>query len=335
MPFTDPTILRGFSGLLIGLALGWLILRTNFCAMGAISDAYVFGDRRRLVAWFIAMTTALAGTQLARALGWLDLDPASHIAPRSDWLGSLAGGALFGIGMVLAGGCVSRNAARAGTGDLKALLVLAVVGATAASGVAGALSTLRAHFTGFDVGGAGSLSFEALVPLVLVLLALGVAAKLHRQPYEGLALAGAVAIGALVVLGWLAHALTYDALASTPLRVGSVTYVKPTSDLALFVRSGWLPASAAFGISLLIGTILGGGLATARAGRFRWQWPSAPSDLARHVAGGMLMGVGGVLAGGCTFGQGLTGVSTLAVGAVLSVAAMVAGALVALRALDR
>ena len=76
---------------------------------------------------------------------------------------------------------------------------------------------------------------------------------------------------------------------------------------------------------ILIGIVLGS-LAYALASRtFRWEGFAGPEDTANHVIGGILMGFGGVTALGCTIGQGLSGISTLALGSVLAFFAIVAG----------
>mgnify|MGYP000367303499 CR=1 FL=1 len=86
-----------------------------------------------------------------------------------------------------------------------------------------------------------------------------------------------------------------------------------------------------FGMVLVPGVVLGAAWAAWRQGSFRWEGFSQTADLARHLVGAALMGIGGVSAMGCTFGQGLTGLSTLNWGSLVAVAAMVLGAVLALR----
>ena len=110
----DPVLL--LAGLAIGGLFGLLLQRTNFCVMGALSDAMTFGDRRRLYAWLLAATIAIAGTQILATLGIVMLERSLHLVPRLNWAGHTLGGLLFGAGMVLAGGCASRNLIRAASG---------------------------------------------------------------------------------------------------------------------------------------------------------------------------------------------------------------------------
>ena len=113
-----------WGGLLIGVLFGALVERTRFCAMGALSDLTSFGDARRLRAWLLASAVALIGAQLLYGWGVVDLGLSMYHAPRLNWLGNILGGVLFGIGMVFAGGCASRNLVRLGGGDLRAAVVL-------------------------------------------------------------------------------------------------------------------------------------------------------------------------------------------------------------------
>src|SRR5262245_18057033 len=135
-------------GLLTGVLFGWAVYRTNYCAMGSLSDIHNFGDYRRLRAWILAATTALVGATLLETVGVVDLARSMYLAPSFNWAGHIGGGLIFGIGMVLAGGCPSRNIARAGGGDLRALLTLMVLGLVAFMTIAGILAPIRAALEG-------------------------------------------------------------------------------------------------------------------------------------------------------------------------------------------
>lgn len=335
---------------LLGLAAGWLIERTHFCTMGAISDAYLFGSQRRLRAWLLAIATALLFTQLLAGAGLVPLAEAFYLAPRIEPLALLVGGVLFGIGMVLAGGCASRNLVRLGAGSLKALVVVLMLGLTAFATVAGVL-----------VQPAELLRQAVVWPLDqptqslgALLAATGVIGRPVADLFLGLAIAGALfgfvfkdarfrrdwpdlglgfGLGLLVALGFL---LTGWLLADPfePVAVVSLAYVAPTARALLWTMTGnglW----PGFGAALVLGTILGAALSAGFGGRFRVETFRAADDMMRHVAGGALMGFGGILALGCTVGQGMTGLATLAVGSFIAMAGIVAGALLALRRLER
>jgi len=132
-------------GLVIGFLFGAVVFATNFCAMGALSDLHNFGDRRRLLAWLLAAATALVGAQLLQATGVVALERSMYLAtPGLNWAGHILGGLAFGFGMVFTGGCPSRNLARAGSGDLRSLLVLVVLGLFAYMTLGGVLAPSRA-----------------------------------------------------------------------------------------------------------------------------------------------------------------------------------------------
>ena len=124
----SPETYVSVGGFIIGLIFGFIVFRTNFCTMGSISDILSFGDYRRFRAWLLAAAVAIAGAQLLEHLGAVDLTASMYLQPTVSWLGNVLGGLLFGFGMVLAGGCVSRNLARIGGGDVGSLIVLIVTG---------------------------------------------------------------------------------------------------------------------------------------------------------------------------------------------------------------
>jgi uncharacterized membrane protein YedE/YeeE len=153
-------------GLLIGVVFGGIVHRSNFCTMGSLSDWLNFGDARRFRAWLFATATAIAGTQALRGFGGLDLSAAMYLTPTFDWAGAVLGGLLFGFGMVFAGGCGSRNLVRAGTGDLRSLMVVIVIGISAYAAIGGILGPTRAALasaTAIDLTQAGMTDRKSVV----------------------------------------------------------------------------------------------------------------------------------------------------------------------------
>jgi uncharacterized membrane protein YedE/YeeE len=286
-------------GLLLGLAAGAVLQRSHFCTMGCISDAVLFGSLRRLRIWALALVVALVGSQALAATGLVDLGRSVYRQAGWLWPGALPGGLLFGFGMVQAGGCVSRNLARLGAGSLKAGTALLAV-AAAAVATAWLLPDRPAPVLAAEpTAWAMPLSLALAAALLIFCLR---HPGFRRSPAD---LMTGLLLGALVPLGWLVTSLA----ASRP---DSLNY------LALD-RPGLL-------LPLATGTVLGA-LAIARwRGEFRLERFSAAGDLRRHLRGGLLMGVGGTLALGCTIGQGLTGVATLSPGSLLAVTGMLAGA---------
>jgi hypothetical protein len=142
-------------------------------------------------------------------------------------------------------------------------------------------------------------------------------------------------VGIAVAAGWALTGLAFDEMALRPAPPASLTFVKPAMDAL-----DWLARSTAlglpgFGVTTVAGTIAGATAGSLLSGTFRLTTFHDTADTLRHLAGGALMGAGGALALGCTIGQGVTGLSTLAAGSFLALAAIIAGSAVTLRALER
>jgi uncharacterized membrane protein YedE/YeeE len=340
-------------GLLIGFVFGAVVFRTNYCAMGSLSDIHNFGDWRRLRAWVLAAATALVGTQLLAGAGVVPIERSIYLAPALHWVGNLGGGLVFGVGMVLAGGCPSRNLARAGGGDLRALLTLVVLGLVGFMTIAGVLAPPRVALeraTGIAAGaratqslgdlagpwaGVAPAAANAAATAMLALAALAWcfgSAKFRASPVHILS---GLAVGLTVVAGWALTGLAWDEMADRPVAPISLTYIRPLGDTLQWLTLYTAIPVPGFGVATVLGALAGAFAAAVAMGRFRLATFADTGDTLRNLLGAVLMGVGGVLALGCTVGQAVTGVSTLAVGSFLAFGAMVAGGFLGLRLLER
>ncbi len=354
----NPGLWLACGGLVLGLIFGALVQRTNFCTMGAISDIRAFGDWRRFRAWVLAAAVALIGAQALETAGVVQLAKSMYLAPTLNWFGHVVGGLMFGFGMVLSGGCASRNLARVGAGDLRALMVLMVMGVFAYMTIGGLIGPLRAALeqaTAFNLSGlvGGKLATQGLGEIVGALGRLGTPtgnlivtaliggsaliycfkdAKFRASP--GHLIAG-LGIGLVAVAGWALTGLAFDDLADKPVAPVSLTYVRPTADTLEWMQRFTAAMMPGFGVATVLGAILGAFLAAAAKGTFRLQTFADVGDTRRNLLGAALMGIGGVMALGCTMGQAITGVSTLALGSFITFAAIVAGAIAGLGALER
>lgn len=341
----------------LAFVFGAVAHRTNFCTMGSIADVVSFGDWTRLRQWLLAIAVAIIGTNLLAAFNVIDTAGSFYTSPRLLWLSNLVGGLLFGVGMVLAGGCGSRNLIRLGAGSLKALVVIIVLGVVAYITLRGLLAVVR-------VGVLEQVGLRLATPQDLPsLLAGSPGGKRTLQLVIGLLLGGALAvfvfrdraflsfdnllaggaIGAVIVgvwalsggIGFVAeHPDTLEAayLRTNSGRMESLSFVAPVAyslDYLMFFsdRSKQLT----LGIVAVAGAIAGSTTHALVSGSFRWQGFSDTEDTANHLVGAALMGFGGVTALGCTIGQGLSGVSTLALGSFIALAAIVAGAMLGLK----
>jgi uncharacterized protein len=316
--------------LAIGMVFGFVGQRTRFCLTGALRDRLVDGDGRRLSAFLLAAAVAMTGTQALVLAGVLELGGTIYLQSPVSWLLLPFGGFLFGYGMALANGCGARALVLLGTGNLRSLVVLLCLGVSAYATLRGVLAPARLWLA--EVASSGGAAVPRL-PVWLGLagaLALAVYAFASRDfrasPRDWL---GGLLIGVLVPAGWAVTGYL-GADPFEPVRVVSLTFVAPVGETLqyLMLATGLRPD---FGVMVVAGVPVGALLGALAGGRFRWQGFEATVQMRRYVGGAVLMGVGGALALGCSIGQGLTGVSTLAAGSMLAALAILAGGAVGVR----
>jgi len=359
-PTQLPILVAGFA-FALAFVFGAVANRTNFCTMGAIVDISVFGDWRRMRMWALAIAVAMAGTGILVTAGLIDTAKTIYTVPQVRWVSALVGGFLFGFGMTLASGCGSKTLVRAGAGNLKSVVVMLVLGVSAYMTLKGLFAVWRVNALDpwrFDVAtfGAATSDLPALAAafgapvLAKVALPFVLAAALGVFVFKDAEfratremIAGGIVIGLVVVGGWYVSGhLGYLAedpstleekfFATNSGRMESFTFVSPvafTLELLMF----WSDTSriVTFGIASVLG-MLAGSAAYALASRtFRWEGFGSVEDVGNHIVGATMMGFGGVTALGCTIGQGITGVSTLAIGSFLALAAIILGCVMALR----
>jgi hypothetical protein len=344
----------------IAAIMGAVANKTHFCTMGAVSDWINIGDTGRMRAWVFAMAVALVGVLALEAAGSVNLYAETFPPYRTAnfaWLRYLVGGLLFGIGMTLGSGCGNKTLVRVGSGNLKSLTVLVIasiaayfmlwsslfekafmpwVGPTTVAlahyGVPNQeLSAVMAAMFGLQ----SATWFHLLVgALVAVGMLVFVFKSLDFRGNRDNVLGGAV-VGLAVFAGWWITGGPWgrqwkefaEMAIEVPSRVQvqSYTFVSPMGDTARYLLDPGNLLLINFGVMALAGVIIGSFVYALSTRTFRIEWFASRSDFARHAAGGALMGVGGVLSMGCTVGQAITGVSTLAIGSILTFLAIVIG----------
>jgi uncharacterized protein len=332
---------------------GAIAQRTHFCTMGAVSDVVNMGDWTRMRQWGLAIGIGMIGFGVLAYLGLVDPAKTLYASTRWLWLSALVGGLMFGFGMVLASGCGSKTLVRIGAGSLKSLVVMLVLGLAAFATLKGITAVLRVNTVdrvALDVASGVSLSqifapvagtSAASIGLWLGLAiggALAVWALAGRGFWSFDNLLAGIGIGAIVVVAWwlsghFGHlqehpeTLQEAFLATNSGRAEALSFVAPIAyslDWLMFFSDK--SKVLTLGVVSVAGVIVGSAAYALLAGTFRWEGFGGTEDIANHLAGATLMGVGGVTAMGCTVGQGLSGISTLNATSFVAVAAIVAGA---------
>ena len=347
-----------WAGFGLSLLFGAIAQRTHFCTMGAVADIVNIGDWSRMRMWALAIGVAMLGFNAMVALGWVDAGKSIYAAPRLTWLSAIVGGAMFGFGMVLASGCGSKTLVRIGGGNLKSVVVFVVLGVAAFATIKGITGVARtASVDRVAVELAGGQDLPALAARAFGLakaqaaLALGALlggglvawALARREGRSGDVLLGGAGIGAVVAaMWWVSGRLGYVAedpntlqeafVATNSQRMESLSFVAPiayTLDWLLFFSDK--SKLLTLGIVSTVGVVIGSALWALGSRSFRWEGFANAEDTGNHLVGATLMGIGGVTALGCTVGQGLSGVSTLAIGSFIALASIIGGAVLALR----
>ncbi|MCI1193042.1 YeeE/YedE family protein [Calidifontimicrobium sp. SYSU G02091] len=358
----DPSSLVVWGGFGLAFVFGAIANRSNFCTMGAVSDVVNMGHWGRMRMWLLAIAVAIVGTNLLFHAGLIDLPKTIYQRPTLSWLSLLVGGVLFGVGMSLAGGCANKNLIRVGGGSVRSLVVLTFLAISAYMTLKGLFGQWRASVldpVSLDLGKIG-LSDQSLASLVAKITGIDAKTALMATLWVvGLALAAfafadkrfranatqwsaGIVIGAVVVAGWYLtghlgfgenpETLENVYFATNTRTLESMSFVAPTA-YTLELLMLWTDKSlrVTFGIATALG-VIAGSLAWALASKtFRWEGFASFDDLRNQLIGAVLMGFGGVTAMGCTVGQGLTGVSTLAIGSFIALAGIVAGSAATLK----
>ena len=289
-------------GVLIGVVFGFMAQRSRFCLRSAVIEFARNQMGGKLTVWLFAFATAVGVTQALAWAGWFDAGNARQIAARGSLSGAAVGGALFGVGMILARGCSSRLLVLAAQGNLRSLLSGLVFAVTAQAALTGALSPLRlaiSEWWTIDGGGARDLIARTGIGhggALLFALVWGVAAIVWawRQKVPPWGWAGAIGVG-LSIAGawWLTYAMTTVAFDPHPIQ--SLSFTGPSSEVlnrVPFVTDK--PVS--FDLGLVPGVFLGSFLAAALFGELKLEGFQGGPGMRRYIAGAMAMGFGGMLA---------------------------------------
>ena len=331
------------AGLLIGLGYGAVGLLSGFCLLSSLRGWWTKGDSRLIRSYALALGVAIAATQCLAGGGAVDLGKSVYLQPSFSALLIFAGGLLFGCGMLLANGCGSRALVLLGRGNLRSFVVVIVLGIAAQMTLRGLIAPARVALMQASLTKPAILSLPALLSTVggseifartlvasVISAALLIFAFAHA-PFQRAwgQIAAGIAVGLLVAAGWFATGYL-GADDFNPAAVTSLTFISPIADTVQYAMLS-TGLTLNFGIAMVAG-VFAGSLVTALATRrFHWEGYASPRHMLRSIGGAALMGSGGAMALGCSVGQGLTGLSTLALASFVAAGGILLGSAAGLR----
>jgi uncharacterized membrane protein YedE/YeeE len=335
------------SGLMIGLAYGAVGLLSGFCLLSGLRGWWASGDSRLIRSYALALGVAVLATQLLAIGSIVDLGKSIYLQPSFSAPLMFAGGLLFGYGMVLANGCGSRALVLLGRGNLRSLVVVIVLGITAQMTLKGLIAPARIVLLQASQTAPNSVSLPALLSslslgetLARMLSASVIAGPLiifafAHAPFQRAwgQIAAGIAVGVLVTAGWFATGYL-GADEFNPAAVTSLTFIAPVADALQYAMLS-TGLSLNFGIAMVAGVFAGSLVVALATGRFHLEGFTSPRHMLRSIGGAALMGSGGAMAYGCSIGQGLTGMSTLALSSFVAVGGILLGTAAGLRGVLR
>jgi uncharacterized membrane protein YedE/YeeE len=347
LEISNASYLLAVSGFVLGILLGITIIYTRFCTMGAVADIVLSNSYGRMRSWLLAIVIAIIGTQLSVIIGVLSLEQTNYLQPQLFWLAAIVGGSLFGFGMVLSCGCGTRNIVMFASGDLRALVSIIILGIVAYMTIRGIFAIPRDWFYSTAVVNSNlwitipsidtliSESFTIdqrlsrfIAMIVITSPILWFIFKDRDFRHTPRRIIAGVCVGSIVVSGWLLSGWIFkDEFGETIPQ--SLTFVEPIGDSLLYLMI-WTGSSIDFGIATVGGLITGSFIAALYRRQFYLRGFEDSAEMGRYIIGGAMMGMGGAIAGGCTFGQGISGISTLGFMSFLTFASIIFGALLSL-----
>jgi uncharacterized protein len=337
--FQMVALVGAFGGILLGLAarLG------RFCTLGAIEDALYGGSDVRMRMWALAIGTATIGSFSLMGLGLLEAGDTYYLSVR--WLpaASVVGGLMFGYGMALSGNCAFGAIARLGGGDMRSFVIVLVLGVSAYIVLSGPLAPLRVALfpqspvtTEIPPGLAHQAAAMTGLPVSAIGVAIGVLISGFALASGGLraepkSVFWSMVVGLAIVSGW-AGTQWVRSNGFEGLPVVSHSFSAPVGETVLYAMTGSARAIS-FAVGSVSGVVLGAFVGSLIKGHFRWEACEDPRELRRQIVGAAIMGVGAVIALGCTVGQGLSAFSVLAISAPVTFLSIFAGAALGLRQL--
>ncbi len=337
-------------GLLLGAVMGAVVQRTTYCIAAACHAVVTVRDLSQTRAYAMSLIVAIAGTQFLYSLGEVDITRSIYLASPMTWLSYCVGGFIFGVGIVYAGGCASRILVRTAEGNLGGLVAVFAFILSSGATLWGISAHLRTDYFNRATVAMSSQYLPHLfqqVPgwVVILLVEVALIVFVVRAPTDsdwwGLRwpLAG-IGIGLTIVLAWWLNGVAFRAIphidafsftgADDPTllqtwRPKALTFALADAQTFRYIIM-WTGETINFAVATVFGVLGGAFLAAVITRSFHWVAPPL-QQFKWNFAGGLLMGFGAVLGLGCNIGQGLSGISTLSVGSILTMTFIIIGAI--------
>ncbi|MGC1486557.1 MAG: YeeE/YedE family protein [Albidovulum sp.] len=328
------------SAVVIGFVFGAAAQHSRFCLRAATIEFSQLIWGPRLAIWFVAFCAATASVQVMILLGYLDISGARQIAATGSLSGAIIGGLLFGCGMIFARGCASRLLILSATGNLRAIITGLVLTLTAQASLRGVFAPLREGLGAIwtvsggparDLLSIGGVSAPFAATFAALLLALSIMFARYKKNTPTQILAAGL-VGAAVGAGWVTTYMVAQ-ISFDIVPISSITFTGPSADTLMgLVNQRQIPLG--FGSGLVPGVFLGALTMAVLAKEARIQRFEPEMPMERYLAGGVLMGFGSMLAGGCAVGAGMSGGSIFALTAWLALLSMWVGAVATHKFMD-
>lgn len=328
---TTLAIIGLFGGLLLGLAARF----GRFCTLGALEDLLYGGSDKRMRMWGLSIGLSIIGVFGLAELGLFRPESSAYLSTQFNVIASIIGGLMFGYGMALCGNCGYGALARLGGGDLRSFVIVLVMGVSAYAVMSGPLAPLRVFLFPQDVpseapnGVAHILAY--VIPLsansiglvigAILIIMMCADTEFRKDPK---AIIWSAIVAAAIISGWLG---TYW-VAETGFEARAIeshTFSAPVGDTLIYTMIG-SAMTLSFAIGSVVGVLTGAFIGSLIKGHFRWEACEDPRELRRQIIGASVMGIGAVIAMGCSVGQGISAFSTLAYSAPVTFLAIFAGA---------
>lgn len=325
-------------GFILGLAFGAVGQKNQFCFSGSIKDYILTKSTMRGSSVIMAMLVAIISTTIVSTYFEIDLTESNYYRENLNYFSIALGGILFGIGMMLADGCSNRQLVKFSQGDTNSLITLLFVGIFAFATVKGfsreLFNPIISNPTLLEwssILGNITMNIYVVVAVLVILLAILVK-KINRitSLWDG------IVLGLLVSAGWYITGIIGAESIERIVNVESISFIYPTAQtIELF--SYYQVNELNFAISLVLGVLLGAFLMSKGNKRYSFGCTAAKSEnrVKYNMLGGALMGTGGVMSIGCTVGQGLTGMSTLALASAVAIISIFISATITALILNR